>query len=54
MVNCFYVMARMQHLYKFTISRRCRRAHKAKAVSDWLKPNSLGIMSAFGYIDNLA
>ena len=30
------------------------RAHKQQAVSDWLNPHSLGTMSAFGYIENLA
>ena len=45
MVNCVYVMARMlQHVM---------RAHK-QVVSDLLNPHSLGTMSAFGYIDNLA
>ena len=34
--------------------RHPRRAHKPPAVSDWLNPNSLGTMSAFGYIENLA
>ena len=28
MANCVYVMARMLHLYKFTISRHCRQAWK--------------------------
>ena len=68
MVNCVYVcvsvMAKMLHFYKFTISRRCRQAwktsrnamrvHKLQAVSDSLNPRSLGTMSAFGYIENLA
>ena len=31
----------------------CARAF-AGAVSDWLNPLSLGAMSAFGYIENLA
>ena len=30
------------------------RAHKQEAVSDWLNPHSLGTMSAFGCIENLA
>ena len=50
MANCVSVMARMLHLYKFTISRHCRRAwkcdvmpaHKPQAVSDWLNLHSLG------------
>ena len=29
-------------------------ALKPQAVSDWLNPNSLGTMPAFGYIENLA
>ena len=28
-------------------------AHKPQAVSDWLNPNCLGTMSAFGYVENL-
>ena len=50
------------HLYKFTIPCHCRRAwkshatraHRQEAVSDWLNPHSLGTMSAFGCIENLA
>ena len=34
--------------------RHSRRAHEPQADSDWLDPNYLGTMSAFGYIDNLA
>ena len=30
------------------------RAQKQEAVSDWLNPRSLGTMSAFGCIENLA
>ena len=62
MANCFYVMAIMWHLYKFTISpvanepgkRHARRANKLQVDSDWLNPNSLRIMSAFSYIENVA
>ena len=63
MGNCFYAMARMRHLYTSLPSlaiggeprkRHARRAHKTQAISDWLNPNSLGTMSAFGYIENLA
>ena len=45
-------------LYKFTISRRVagepgkRHARRAQVVSDWLNPHSLGIMSAFSFIEN--
>ena len=47
---------------KYTIPCHCRRAwktsrygaHKQEAVSDWLNPYSLGTMSAFGCIENLA
>ena len=34
--------------------RHASRAHKQEAVSDWLNPYSLGTMSAFGCIENLA
>ena len=62
MANCFYVMARLRHLYKFTISHRCNgggkrpalRAHIPEAATDWLNPLSLGTMSASAYIENLA
>ena len=63
MANCFYVMARMRHLCKFTISHRCNgawkkrhalRAHIPEAATDWLNPLSLGTMSASAYIENLA
>ena len=30
------------------------RTHKRQAVSDWLNPHSLGTMSAFCCIENLA
>ena len=30
------------------------KAYKLQVDSDWLNPNSLGIMSAFSYIENLA
>ena len=54
MANCVYVMARMLHFYKFTISRHCRHEHELQSASDWLNLHSLGTMSAFGYIENLA
>ena len=62
MANCFYVIARMRHLYKFTIShvamepgkRHALRAHIPEAATDWLNPLSLGTMSASAYIENLA
>ena len=62
MANCFYVIARMRHLYKFTIShrwnepgkRRALRAHIPEAATDWLNPLSLRTMSASAYIENLA
>ena len=62
MANCFYVIARMRHSYKFTIShlgmepgkRHDLRAHIPEAATDWLNPLSLGTMSASAYIDNLA
>ena len=38
--------------FKLTISCCCRR--KLQAVSEWLHLHSLGTMSAFGYIENLA
>ena len=37
-----------------TGNHHARRAHKPQVVSDWLNPNSLGTMSAFSYIENLA
>ena len=62
MANCFYVMARMHHLYKFTISHHCNGAwkmsrfapHMPEAATDWLNSLSLGTMSASAYIENLA
>ena len=55
-------MARMRHLYTFYHlspfagepgKHHDRREHKSQVVSDWLNPNSLGIMSAFSCIENL-
>ena len=60
MANCFYVMATMRHLQKFTTvavepgKRHDLHAHMPEAATDWLNPLSLGTMSAFAYIDNLA
>ena len=62
MVNCFYVMIRMLHFYKLPSlavagehgNRHAMPAHKPQAVSDWLNPHSLGTISAFGSIPNLA
>ena len=62
MVNCFYVMARMLHFISLPSlavagepgKRHARLANKLQVDSDWLNPNSLGIMSAFSYIENLA
>ena len=61
MANCFYVMARMRHLYDFTVSLRWNgawkshalRAHMPEAATDWLNLLSLRTMSASAYIDNL-
>ena len=61
----FYVIARMRHLYKFTMypslivamepgKRHALRAHIPEAGTDWLNPLSLGTMSASAYIENLA
>ena len=56
-------MTRMRHFYislPFLAvagepgKRHARRAHKSQVVSDWLNPHSLGIMSAFSFIENLA
>ena len=57
-------MARMLHFFfinspSFPVADKhgkchAMRAHKPQAVSDWLNPDSLGTMPAFGYIDNLA
>ena len=63
MANCVDVTARMLHFYISSPylavggkhgKRHAMRAYKRQAVSDWLNPNSLGTMSAFGYIENLA
>ena len=63
MANCFYVIARMRHLHKFTIShhrngawkkRHALRALIPEAATDWLNPLSLGTMSASAYIEHLA
>ena len=62
MVNCFYVMTAMGiciSLPSLAVAgepgkRHARRAKKLQVDSDWLNPNSLGIMSAFSYIENLA
>ena len=63
MANCFYVIARMRHLYISLPSldvacepgkRHARRTNKPQVESDWLNPNSVGIMSACSYIDILA
>ena len=62
MVNCFYVVARMRHFIRLPSlavldepgKRHARLAQKTQAVSDWLNPNSLGTMSAFAFIENLA
>ena len=57
------MIARMMHFYISSPSlavagkhgkRNAIRAHKPQAVSEWLHPHSLGTMSAFGYIGNLA
>ena len=34
--------------------RDTSHVHKQEAVCDWLNPHSLGTMSAFGCIENLA
>ena len=63
MLNCVSLMTIMLHLYisspSFAVAdehgkRHTMRAHKPQAVSDWLNPLSLGTMSAFVYIENLA
>ena len=59
--NCVSVMIKMLSLTSPYLAmegepgkRHDVRAHWAEAVSDWLNPLSLGIMSASAYIDNLA
>ena len=55
-------MARMLHSYNFPSlavageHEKCHAmlAHKPQAVSDWLNPHSLGTISAFGSVANLA
>ena len=63
MANCVCVMTKILLLYISSLSiaiagepgkRYATRAHRQKAVSDWLNPHSLGTMSAFGCIENLA
>ena len=63
MENCACVMTKILRLYLSSPSlaiagerrkRHALRAHKQEAVSDWLNPHSLGTMSAFGCIENLA
>ena len=60
MANCFYVIAKMRHLYKFIISagehrkRHNLRVYKQDAVADRLNSLSLGTTSASAYIENLA
>ena len=54
-------MARMLHIYSPYLAvagehgkRHAMAAHKPQAVPDWLNPHSLGTISAFGSIVNLA
>ena len=63
MENCVCVMTKILHLYISSPSlaiagehrnRHASGAHKQEAVSDWLNPHSLGTISAFGCIENLA
>ena len=54
MANCFYVIARMRHLYNLPYlivamepgKRHALRAHIPEAAADWLNPLCLGTMSA--------
>ena len=48
--NCQHVLLTLLYIFLPT----AMRAHKPQAVSDWLNTDSLGTISAFGYIDNLA
>ena len=61
MTNCVSVMTKILRFSSPFIHIECdhgkrhaMRAHKPQAVSDWLNPHSLGAMSGFGCIDNLA
>ena len=63
MANCVCVMTKILCLYissPFVAiagehgKRHATRAHRPEAVSDWLNPHTLGTMSAFGCIENLA
>ena len=62
MANCVYVMARICIFISSPSlavtgeheKHHDKHAHKLQAVSDWLNPHSVGTMSAFGYIENLA
>ena len=54
------VTTKMLRLYQFPSfaiagehgKHHAMHAHKQQAVSDWLNPQSLGTMSALGYIEN--
>ena len=63
MANCVYMIEKMLHFYKFTISlsvegkhvkRYARRAQNRQADFDWLNPHSLGTISTFDSIANFA
>ena len=53
MAICVYKMKKM-HAWIISPSLAVAGKHKPQAVSDWLNPLILGIMSAFSYIENLA
>ena len=64
MANCVCVMTKILRFVCISLpflaivsehrKRHNTRAHEQEAVSDWLNPHSLGTMSAFGCIENLA
>ena len=64
MATCVCVMTKILRLFVFSSpslaitgepgKHHATRAHRQEAVSDWLNRHSLGTMSAFGCIENLA
>ena len=53
--NCQHVSLTLLYIcLPTTVVHVAMRAHKPQVVSDWLNPDSLGTISAFGDIDKLA
>ena len=51
---CIFISSRFLAIAGKHGKRHAMPAHKQQAVSDWLTPHSLGTISAFGSIANLA